>query len=148
MVTPFKSAVSADSRRGRKFERPGGNSMSRNNNLSSGIASVGAAVAVAAIAIAAALPSYAQSDYPNRPIRILVGFSAGGPSDIIARIVGAKTGEFLGQQVVVENKTGAGGMIASEATANAPPDGCSTPRSRSRSTKRCRRPSRSSSASS
>jgi tripartite-type tricarboxylate transporter receptor subunit TctC len=97
--------------------------MSRNNNLSSGIASVGAAVAVAAIAIAAALPSYAQSDYPNRPIRILVGFSAGGPSDIIARIVGAKTGEFLGQQVVVENKTGAGGMIASEATANAPPDG-------------------------
>jgi tripartite-type tricarboxylate transporter receptor subunit TctC len=97
--------------------------MLRNKSLSSGIASAGAAVAVAAIAIAAAMPSFAQSDYPNRPIRILVGFSAGGPSDIIARIVGAKTAEILGQQVVVENKTGAGGMIASEATANASPDG-------------------------
>jgi tripartite-type tricarboxylate transporter receptor subunit TctC len=95
----------------------------RNKNLSLAIVSAGAAVAVAAIAIAAALPSFAQSDYPNRPIRILVGFSAGGPSDIIARIVGAKTAEILGQQVVVENKTGAGGMIASEAAANAPPDG-------------------------
>ena len=65
----------------------------------------------------------AQSDYPNRPIRILVGFAAGGPSDLIARIVGAKTGELLGQQTVVENKTGAGGMIAAEAVARAEPDG-------------------------
>jgi tripartite-type tricarboxylate transporter receptor subunit TctC len=52
-----------------------------------------------------------------------VGFAAGGPSDIIARIVGAKTAEIMGQQVIVENKTGAGGLIASEAAANAAPDG-------------------------
>jgi tripartite-type tricarboxylate transporter receptor subunit TctC len=65
----------------------------------------------------------AQSDYPSRPIRILVGFAAGGPSDLIARIVGAKTGELLGQQTVVENKTGAGGMIAAETVARAEPDG-------------------------
>jgi tripartite-type tricarboxylate transporter receptor subunit TctC len=68
-------------------------------------------------------PALAQSDYPNRPIRILVGFAAGGPSDIIARIVGAKTAEILGQQVVVENKTGAGGLIASETAARSDPDG-------------------------
>lgn len=68
-------------------------------------------------------PAVAQADFPNRPIRILVGFAAGGPSDIIARIVGAKTAELMGQQVIVENKTGAGGLLASEATANAAPDG-------------------------
>jgi tripartite-type tricarboxylate transporter receptor subunit TctC len=65
----------------------------------------------------------AQSDYPNRPIRIVVGFAAGGPSDIIARIVGAKTGEILGQQVVIENKTGAGGLIGSDTVARSDPDG-------------------------
>jgi tripartite-type tricarboxylate transporter receptor subunit TctC len=86
-----------------------------------------AAAAVAAIAMGAALgtsaPALAQSSYPNKPIRILVGFAAGGPSDIIARIVGAKTAELLGQQVVVENKTGAGGLIASETAARSEPDG-------------------------
>ncbi|MCX7310832.1 MAG: tripartite tricarboxylate transporter substrate binding protein [Hyphomicrobiales bacterium] len=65
----------------------------------------------------------AQSDLPNKPIRIVVGFAAGGPSDLVARIVGTKTGEILGRSVVVENKTGAGGMIAVEAVARAEPDG-------------------------
>src|SRR5262245_59831037 len=82
-----------------------------------------AMVAAAAISLVACAAASAQSDYPNRPIRIVVGFAAGGPSDIIARIVGAKTAELLGQQVVVENKTGAGGLIASETTARAEPDG-------------------------
>jgi tripartite-type tricarboxylate transporter receptor subunit TctC len=81
------------------------------------------ATLLAALAVAASGAARAQSDYPNKPIRILVGFAAGGPSDIIARIVGAKTGEILGQPVVIENKTGAGGLLASEATARAEPDG-------------------------
>jgi tripartite-type tricarboxylate transporter receptor subunit TctC len=78
---------------------------------------------VGGLTVVASGAALAQSDYPNRPIRILVGFAAGGPSDIIARIVGAKTAEILGQQVIVENKTGAGGLIASEAAANSDPDG-------------------------
>ena len=52
----------------------------------------------------------AQASFPNKPIKIVVGFAAGGPSDLIARVVGAKTGEILGAQVVIENKTGAGGV--------------------------------------
>ncbi len=79
--------------------------------------------AAAAALFAVSGPAPAQSDFPNKPIRIVVGFAAGGPSDIIARIVGAKTGEILGQQVVIENKTGAGGMIASDAVAHADPEG-------------------------
>jgi tripartite-type tricarboxylate transporter receptor subunit TctC len=65
----------------------------------------------------------AQANYPNRPIRIVVGFSAGGPADIVARIVGAKLGDILGQQVVIENRTGAGGIIATEAVARSEADG-------------------------
>lgn len=65
----------------------------------------------------------AQAQFPTKPIKIVVGFAPGGPSDIIARVVGAKTAELLGQQVVIENKTGAGGMIAGEAVARSDPDG-------------------------
>jgi tripartite-type tricarboxylate transporter receptor subunit TctC len=79
--------------------------------------------AVAAVTVIGCGPALAQSDYPNRPIKIVVGFSPGGPSDIIARIVGAKTAELLGQQVVVENRTGAGGLIANEMVARSAPDG-------------------------
>jgi tripartite-type tricarboxylate transporter receptor subunit TctC len=68
-------------------------------------------------------PAYAQANYPVRPIRIVVGFAAGGPADIIARVVGAKLGDLLGQQVVIENRTGAGGTIATEAVARADADG-------------------------
>ena len=65
----------------------------------------------------------AQSGFPNKPIRVLVGFAPGGPSDIIARIVGAKTSDILGQQIIIENKTGAGGLIATEALVHSPADG-------------------------
>jgi len=68
-------------------------------------------------------PTLAQSGFPNRSIRVVVGFAAGGPSDIIARIVGAKTGDILGQQVVIENKTGAAGLIGADAVARSAPDG-------------------------
>jgi tripartite-type tricarboxylate transporter receptor subunit TctC len=74
-------------------------------------------------AVIAASPALAQGGYPNKPIRILVGFAPGGPSDIIARVVGAKTGEIMGAQFIVENKTGAGGAIATQETARSAPDG-------------------------
>jgi len=64
----------------------------------------------------------AQS-FPNKPVRIVVGFAAGGPSDIISRVVGAKMGEILGQQFVVENRPGAGGVLATEVVGRADPDG-------------------------
>lgn len=76
---------------------------------------------------AAALPvvsrlARAQS-YPTRPIRLLVGFAAGGPNDILARIIGAWLSDRIGQQVVVENKPGGAGNIATEMVARAVPDG-------------------------
>jgi len=67
-------------------------------------------------------PALAQS-WPDRPIRMLVGFAAGGPTDTVARIAGQGMSEFLGQPIAVENRTGAAGNLASEATARAPADG-------------------------
>ena len=67
--------------------------------------------------------SHAQAKYPDRPIRILVGFAAGGGTDVAARIVGQKLGEALGQTFVIENRPGASGLIASEQVAKSPPDG-------------------------
>ena len=72
----------------------------------------------------AAGSAYPQTgDFPNRPIRMLVGFGAGGGTDIVARIVAQKMSESLGQSVVVENRTGASGLIAAEDVAKSPPDG-------------------------
>jgi tripartite-type tricarboxylate transporter receptor subunit TctC len=67
--------------------------------------------------------SAAADDYPSRPIRLLVGFAAGGPTDILARVMAQHLAQRLGQQIVVENKPGAGGNTATEAVINAPPDG-------------------------
>src|SRR5829696_5069884 len=68
-------------------------------------------------------PAQAQSAYPNRPITIVVGFSAGGSTDIVARLIGEELRKSLGQSVVVENKPGAGGSIGAELVAKAKPDG-------------------------
>src|SRR5215203_3856548 len=76
----------------------------------------------AAIASAVA-PASAQSDYPRRPITLVVPFAAGGPTDVIARIVGEHMSRTLGQQLVVENVVGAGGTTASTRAARAAPDG-------------------------
>jgi tripartite-type tricarboxylate transporter receptor subunit TctC len=70
----------------------------------------------------AAGPAQAQ-DFPNKPIRMLVGFAAGGPTDVIARVIAQDMTVSLGQSVFVENRTGANAVIATEAVAHAPPDG-------------------------
>ena len=77
--------------------------------------------ALAALA-AAATPAQAQ-DYPNRPITVVVPYAAGGPVDTVARIVTARMSELLGQQMVIENVGGAGGMTGSARAAKASPDG-------------------------
>jgi tripartite-type tricarboxylate transporter receptor subunit TctC len=65
----------------------------------------------------------AGGDYPNGPVKIVVGFSAGGPTDLAARLIAAKLQAAFGQSFVVENKAGAGSNLASEIVAAAPPDG-------------------------
>nr|MBF0684801.1 tripartite tricarboxylate transporter substrate binding protein [Pseudomonas sp.] len=77
----------------------------------------------AAVAVFAATSAPAQEAYPTRPIRLIVGFSAGGPTDVIARVVARDMSETLGQSVVVENKPGANSMIATDYAARAEPDG-------------------------
>jgi tripartite-type tricarboxylate transporter receptor subunit TctC len=74
-------------------------------------------------AIVAAVPARAQSDWPARPIRLIVPFAAGSSSDIVARIVAQKLGERLRQQLFVENRVGASGNLGSEAVARAEPNG-------------------------
>src|SRR5256885_11209225 len=78
---------------------------------------------VFALALLVSAPAYAQGDYPNRTIRIIVGFAAGGGNDIFARLVGAKLQELIGQTVIIENKPGAGARVANEYAANQPADG-------------------------
>jgi tripartite-type tricarboxylate transporter receptor subunit TctC len=77
---------------------------------------------MAVLLAALALPAAAQ-EWPQRPVRMLVGFGAGGGTDILARIVAPAMGTALGQPVVVENRPGAGGTIAANQTAKAEPDG-------------------------
>ena len=81
---------------------------------------------IAAAAIAAILPAtgvIAASSYPDRPVRLIVGFPPGGAADILARVAAQQLSERLGQQVVVDNRGGAGGLIATETTAKANADG-------------------------
>jgi len=87
---------------------------------------IGRVLGLAALAAAAITSAFAQDDaskYPARPIHIIVGFTPGGGNDIIARIVGQKLSESLGQPVVIENKPGGGAIVATEYVAKSEPDG-------------------------
>ena len=81
-----------------------------------------APLAAACLALAPQLAA-AQSDYPNKPVKLIIGFAPGGSTDIVGRIVAQKLGERLGQTVVVENRAGAGGTIGADVTAKSPADG-------------------------
>jgi tripartite-type tricarboxylate transporter receptor subunit TctC len=84
---------------------------------------VGLAAFAAVCAHAAAAQSDAAANFPNRPIRMVVGFAAGGGNDLFARLVGQKLSDNIGQPVVIENKPGAGGRIAVEYVKSQPADG-------------------------
>ena len=77
---------------------------------------------VVGVVLASIVPGVA-AEYPVRPVMLVVAFTPGGPSDVLARILGRKLHELLGQPFVIENRPGAGGNIAAEAVANAAPDG-------------------------
>lgn len=82
----------------------------------------------AALACGAALPLHAQTAaWPNKPIKLVVGYAAGGATDVIARIVGVKLGEQLGQSIVIDNRAGANSNIAAESVARAPAPSHGTP---------------------
>ncbi len=80
-------------------------------------------IVAAAIASAAAIAPAQAQNWPTRPVTVVVPFAAGGPVDTIARILGARMSETLGQQIIIENVGGAGGMTGSARVAKAAPDG-------------------------
>ncbi|MDP1686190.1 tripartite tricarboxylate transporter substrate binding protein [Hydrogenophaga sp.] len=81
---------------------------------------LGAALSLAALAVS---PVHAQAAFPSKTLRIVVPFAAGGVGDLTARIVAQKLAELLGQSVVIDNRPGAGGVVAADAVARAEPDG-------------------------
>ncbi|MFO0481328.1 MAG: Bug family tripartite tricarboxylate transporter substrate binding protein, partial [bacterium] len=85
-------------------------------------ASAPAALAIAALVLSTALPSYAQS-FPSRPVRMIVGFPPGGATDLVARILQPKLQDSFGQQMVVDNRPGANGVISLEILSRSDADG-------------------------
>jgi tripartite-type tricarboxylate transporter receptor subunit TctC len=99
-----------------------------NGNIPSGLAGAVTAAMMATAVIISALPAAAQqadpaARYPDRPVHVIVPFAAGGGNDIFARLVGAKLGELLGQQFVIDNRPAAGGRVAAEYVTNQSADG-------------------------
>jgi tripartite-type tricarboxylate transporter receptor subunit TctC len=79
--------------------------------------------ALALLSALSAAPAFAQTPYPDRPIHIVVPFPAGGPSDVMARLIGEKMGADFGQGVVIDNRPGANTLVGAELAAKAAPDG-------------------------
>jgi tripartite-type tricarboxylate transporter receptor subunit TctC len=91
-------------------------SRQRRNLVATGAATVG-------LGVVSSVFAQSPEPWPNRPIRLLVGFAPGGSSDVVSRLMAQRLSPILGQPVVVENRPGAGGLIAAEAVARAQPDG-------------------------
>ncbi|MGZ8203531.1 MAG: Bug family tripartite tricarboxylate transporter substrate binding protein, partial [Burkholderiales bacterium] len=87
------------------------------------VSPIACARALAALALVLSATTAAAQDYPSKPVRFLVGLAPGGGTDIVARILASKLTETWGQQMIVENRTGAGGSIATDMVAKAAPDG-------------------------
>ena len=81
------------------------------------------AIALVLAGVAASIGSAGAQNYPTRPVTMIIPFAAGGPTDVLGRIVGARMSELLGQQLVIENVGGAGGMTGAKRVADARPDG-------------------------
>ena len=79
-------------------------------------------VVLTCAAVPAAVPSQAE-DYPTRPVRVIVGFPAGSGADITARVVGQRMSEILKQPIVIDNRSGQGGVVGTDVVAKASPDG-------------------------
>ena len=80
-------------------------------------------LAMALVSLVAVLPAHSQDAYPARPLRLVVPYPPGGASDVTARLIGQKVAESWGQQVVIDNRPGANGIVALEHVAKQPPDG-------------------------
>src|SRR5262249_59241912 len=78
---------------------------------------------VVLVLLACGMPAARAADYPTRPVTLVVAFTPGGASDVLARILGRKFEQILGQPFVIDNRLGAGGNVAAEAVARAAPDG-------------------------
>jgi len=85
--------------------------------------SFGRRLAIATLAVAAFAPAAFAQNYPVKPIRMIVPYPAGGPTDVLARVMAQKLGDVLGENVIVENKPGAGAITGTDAVAKAAPDG-------------------------
>jgi len=83
----------------------------------------GMLMAAAGLVLAFATPVFAQSDYPNRPIRLIIPFPPGGSNDVVGRMIGDQLSKQLGKQVVIDNRAGAGGVIGTELAGKEKPDG-------------------------
>jgi tripartite-type tricarboxylate transporter receptor subunit TctC len=77
----------------------------------------------AGVLVALTTMAAAQSDYPNRPVRLIIPFPPGGSNDVVGRVIAQHLGEALGKQVIVDNRGGAGGVVGTEQAAHATPDG-------------------------
>ena len=91
--------------------------------LRTGLSKVQSGVVLMTALLALGGIAYAQANYPSKPVRLVVGFAAGGPSDILARVASTEMSKTLGEQIYVENRTGASGNIATEFVARSEPDG-------------------------